>query len=101
MLNGLKKTQIRFAKTDFAGTENVIDGLQRGDLTPSALLLQNPWARYLSSAFIALIILVASVLDADVSLTEKLIVRVALVALATLYVVAALSAVNRFLASRG
>jgi uncharacterized membrane protein YccC len=57
---------------------------------------ENPMAKYLASAFIALLILVQSGMGGDASVTGKFIMRVILISAAALYVVAILSVLDHF-----
>ena len=59
-----------------------------------------PIAAYLGSAATAVLILLSSVMDADVSITDKLLLRVLLMTAATVYVVAALAVLDRFVFAR-
>ena len=56
-----------------------------------------PYAKYLSSAFTALLILVGSSMGEGVSIVDKFVGRVVLISLAALYIVAGLSVLNAFL----
>ena len=55
-----------------------------------------PEAAYLASAANAMLILVGSAMGEDVDIADKFAVRVVLVVLATLYVIAALAVLERF-----
>ena len=62
----------------------------------SGIYSDNPNAKYLGSAATGVIILLASVMDQGASITDALLIRVLLIAAATLYVVVALAALDRF-----
>jgi len=59
-------------------------------LFAAAIFSDNPYAAYMPSAFIALIVLVGGSMGEDASIIDKLAVRVLLMCLATLYIVVAL-----------
>ncbi len=62
----------------------------------SGIYSDNPNAKYLGSAATGVIILLASVMDQGASITDALLIRVLLIAAATLYVVSALAVLDRF-----
>ena len=62
----------------------------------SGIFSDNPNAKYLGSAATGVIILLASVMDQGASITDALLIRVLLIAAATLYVVTALAVLDRF-----
>jgi hypothetical protein len=55
-----------------------------------------PTAKYLSSAFVAIIVLVGGSMGEGADITEKLVMRVVLISAAAVYIVAALSVLDRF-----
>jgi hypothetical protein len=63
----------------------------------AGIFSDRPNAKYLGSAATAVIILLSSVMGDDADLTKTLMLRVLLTILATVYVVAALSVLDRFL----
>jgi uncharacterized membrane protein YccC len=62
----------------------------------SGIFSDHPNAKYLGSAATAVIILVSSVMGEGASITDALLIRVLLIAAATLYVVIALAVLDRF-----
>jgi hypothetical protein len=62
----------------------------------TGIFSDNPMAKYLASAFIALLILVQSGMGEGVSITSKFAIRVILISAAALYVVAVLSVLDHF-----
>jgi hypothetical protein len=62
---------------------------------------QHPLAKYLPSAFVAVIILVSGSMGEGADITGKLIARVLLIGAAAVYVVAALSVLDRFVFGAG
>jgi len=63
----------------------------------SAIFSGGPVAQYLPSAFVAVLILIGGSMGDDVDFAGKLVMRIVLIGLATLYVVAALAVLDRFL----
>lgn len=55
-----------------------------------------PTAKYLSSAFVAIIVLVGGSMGEGADITEKFVMRVILISAAAVYIVAALSVLDRF-----
>lgn len=63
----------------------------------AAIFSGTPIAQYLPSAFIALLILIGGSMGDGADFAGKLVMRIVLISLATLYVVAALAVLDRFL----
>ena len=57
----------------------------------------NSMAKYLSSAFVAIIVLVSGSMGEGADITEKFVMRVLLISAAAVYIVAALSVLEHFL----
>jgi hypothetical protein len=53
-------------------------------------------AKYLPSAFVAILVLVSGSMGEEVDITEKFVMRVVLIGAAAIYIVAALSVLNSF-----
>jgi len=70
-------------------------------LFAAVIFSDTPYAAYMSSAFIALVVLVGGSMGEDASITDKLITRVLLMSLAALYIVTALHFLNWAVARRG
>jgi MFS family permease len=63
----------------------------------SLIYSEHPLAKYMSSAAIAMTILVSGSLGAGTEFVDKLVIRIALISLATVYVGAALAVIDRYL----
>lgn len=62
----------------------------------SGIFSEAPYAKYLGSAFTALLILIGSSMGEGVSIVDKFFGRVVLISMAALYIVASLSVLNAF-----
>jgi len=63
----------------------------------AAIFSGRPYAKYMASAMIAVLILIGGAMGEDVDFADKLVTRIVLIGLATLWVVTALSLLERWL----
>lgn len=63
----------------------------------AAIFSERPYAKYMASAMIAVLILIGGAMGEDVDFADKLVTRIVLIGLAALWVVSALSLLERWL----